>query len=83
MNSDGLAFNWTSIKPVCGGDLTEEYGSISSPGFPGKYPPDRDCYWNINVPPGKRIVLHFISLSIEKHPNCSFDYLEVTLLWKL
>ncbi|OXU20544.1 hypothetical protein TSAR_014165, partial [Trichomalopsis sarcophagae] len=77
VNKEGFAFNWTSIEPVCGGVLNEEYGSISSPGYPGKYPTNRDCYWTINVMPGKRIALHFINLMLEEHPTCGFDYLEV------
>lgn len=76
-NNEGFAFNWTSISPSCGGDITDEYGSISSPGFPGKYPTNRDCYWNIHASPGKRVILHFITLELENHPTCQFDYLEV------
>ena len=64
---------------MCGEDLTAEYGSISSPGFPGKYPTNRDCYWNINVAPGKRIALNFISVMLEEHPTCRYDYLEVNI----
>lgn len=78
VNREGFAFNWTSIQPACGAVLNEEYGSISSPGYPGKYPTNRDCYWNINVLPGKRIALHFINLMLEEHPTCGFDYLEVS-----
>jgi cubilin len=77
INSDGFAFNWTTIEPLCGGEINQEHGSITSPGFPGKYPNNRNCFWNINVSPGKRIVLHFISLRIEEHPTCEFDYIEV------
>ncbi|MPC09286.1 Cubilin [Portunus trituberculatus] len=63
---------------LCGGDLHgNEYGSFKSPGYPGHYPVDRDCYWTITVSPGKRIKFHFPTLQLEHHPNCSFDFLEI------
>lgn len=55
----------------------ESHASISSPGSPGKYPPNRDCWWTVIAPPGRRVQLHFFSLQIEDHTNCSFDFLEV------
>ncbi|KAF9421742.1 hypothetical protein HW555_002423 [Spodoptera exigua] len=73
---DGFALHWTSIKPVCGGEVdATSHGHISSPGSPGPYPPDRDCYWHLTTTLGKRISLHFFALDIESHTNCSFDYL--------
>ncbi|KAI5643882.1 CUB domain-containing protein [Phthorimaea operculella] len=72
--SDGFALHWTSINPVCGGEIDATVnGHISSPGSPGKYPPNRDCYWHITTTYGKRIQLHFYSFDIESHSNCSFD----------
>ena len=62
---------------VCGGDLTAPYGTIMSPGHPGNYPPDRDCYWTVTVAPGLLITFAFGTLNIEQHPDCSFDFLEV------
>lgn len=63
---------------VCGGLVDfETHTSLSSPGWPGKYPSGRDCWWRLEVPAGRRIQLHFFTLQIESHPNCSFDLLEV------
>ncbi|KAG6453574.1 hypothetical protein O3G_MSEX008219 [Manduca sexta] len=74
----GFALHWTSIKPVCGGEVDASvHGQISSPGSPGKYPPNRDCYWHLTTTLGKRIQLHFFGLDIEAHNNCSHDYLEI------
>ncbi|XP_076655704.1 cubilin [Halictus rubicundus] len=78
ISHDGFAFHWDSIEPICGGALTADYGTISSPGSPGRYPPNRDCYWHITVQPSKRIQLHFGQLMIEEHPTCENDYLEIT-----
>ncbi|CAH0628596.1 unnamed protein product [Chrysodeixis includens] len=75
---DGFALHWTSIKPVCGGEVNATtHGHISSPGSPGPYPPNRDCYWHLTTTLGKRISLHFYELDIESHINCSFDYLAI------
>ncbi|XP_066598353.1 cubilin-like [Prorops nasuta] len=73
----GFSFQWTSIEPVCGGDLTGNYGTIRSPGSPGRYPPNRDCYWNIDLRAGSRIQFHFGQLMLEEHPTCANDYVEI------
>ncbi|KAJ8727244.1 hypothetical protein PYW08_015641 [Mythimna loreyi] len=75
---DGFALHWTSITPVCGGEVdATTHGHISSPGSPGPYPPNRDCYWHLTTSLGKRINLHFFALDIETHSNCSFDFLAI------
>ncbi|CAK1578706.1 unnamed protein product [Parnassius mnemosyne] len=75
---DGFALHWTSIDPVCGGEIdASTHGHITSPGSRGKYPPNRDCYWHLTTTFGKRILLHFFELDIESHPNCSFDYVAI------
>ncbi|XP_076146859.1 cubilin [Alosa pseudoharengus] len=77
VNAGGFTVSWESKTPVCGGELTETYGSINSPGYPGNYPPNRDCYWTVNVNPGLLITFAFGTLSIEQHPDCNFDFLEI------
>ncbi|KAJ8727243.1 hypothetical protein PYW08_015640 [Mythimna loreyi] len=75
---DGFALHWTSITPVCGGEVdATTHGHISSPGSPGPYPPNRDCYWHLTTSLGKRINLHFFALDVETHSNCSFDFLAI------
>lgn len=75
---DGFALHWTSTNPICGGEIdASTHGHISSPGSPGKYPPNRDCYWHLTTTLGKRIQLHFFALDIEKHSNCSFDFVAI------
>ncbi|XP_029345465.1 cubilin isoform X2 [Acyrthosiphon pisum] len=77
-NYRGFQLNYTTIQQDCGGTLNiDSHGTLSSPGSPRKYPPNRDCYWTLNASPGKRIQLNFFSLSFEHHINCSFDYLEI------
>ncbi|XP_059051310.1 cubilin-like [Achroia grisella] len=75
---DGFAMHWNSIDPICGGEINATtHGHISSPGSPGKYPPNRDCYWHLTTSFGKKIQLHFFEFDIEAHANCSYDYLAI------
>lgn len=75
---DGFQLEWDTIPPVCGEEIeTNSHGTISSPGSPGNYPMNRDCYWRISAPAGKRIQLNFFLLAIEAHQTCSYDYLAI------
>lgn len=63
---------------ACGGNIVARtHGVISSPGYPGNYPHNRDCVWTVSGSPGQKIGLSFGQLALERHPNCSYDYLEV------
>ncbi|XP_012062648.1 PREDICTED: cubilin [Atta cephalotes] len=75
ISHDGFTFRWKSIEPICGGVLENNYGTITSPGSPGRYPPNRDCFWSIIVAASKRIQFHFGQLMLEQ--NCN-DYVEIT-----
>ncbi|KAM9333329.1 LOW QUALITY PROTEIN: cubilin [Pholidichthys leucotaenia] len=77
INAGGFTITWQAQDPVCGGELMASYGNIKSPGYPGNYPPNRDCYWAVNVDPGLIITFAFGTLSLEHHPDCSFDFLEI------
>lgn len=78
IGKDGFTLHWKSVKPECGGVINATtHGRISSPGSPGSYPPNRDCYWHLITTLGKRISLYFYTFDIEAHPNCSFDYLAI------
>ncbi|XP_063003684.1 cubilin [Elgaria multicarinata webbii] len=76
-NAGRFTVHWESQQPECGGELTDTYGSINSPGYPGNYPPNRDCYWILSTNPGLVITFAFGTLSLEHHDNCSEDYLEI------
>ncbi|XP_040403063.1 cubilin [Cygnus olor] len=73
----GFTVQWESRDPECGGELTGTYGSITSPGYPGNYPVNRDCFWTISTSPGLLITFAFGTLSLEHHENCSYDHLEI------
>ncbi|XP_049633697.1 cubilin [Suncus etruscus] len=76
-NGRGFTVRWETQPPECGDLLTGTYGSIKSPGYPGNYPPGRDCVWNIITPPGMLITFTFGTLSLEHQDDCSKDYLEI------
>ncbi|MEE6466793.1 hypothetical protein FKM82_007054 [Ascaphus truei] len=76
-NAGGFRISWESQQPECGGQLSETHGSVFSPGYPGNYPPSRDCYWTISTDPGLYITFAFGTLSLEHHINCENDYLEI------
>ncbi|XP_050461753.1 cubilin-like [Cataglyphis hispanica] len=75
ISHDGFTLHWNSIDPVCGGTLEDDYGTITSPGSPGRYPPNRDCFWRISVEPSKRIQFHFGQMMLDEH--CDADYVEI------
>ncbi|XP_046880031.1 cubilin [Hypomesus transpacificus] len=77
VSAGGFTVAWESQDPVCGGQLTAPHGNINSPGYPGNYPPGRDCYWMLDVGPGLLITFAFGTLSLENHPDCEYDYLEI------
>ena len=47
------------------------------------YPNDRDCIWTIYADYGKRITFHFATVNIEHHPNCSYDFLKVNMIYAI
>lgn len=61
----------------CQNLLTEESGSLRSPGFPGNYPDSTDCWTLIQVSQGKRVLLFFDSIDMEYGDNCTFDYVRI------
>jgi hypothetical protein len=66
---------------VCGSEIEfSTHGTLSSPGSPGRYPNNRDCYWTLIAPYSRRIQFHFFTMQIEASSNCSKDYLEVCML---
>ncbi|XP_076437271.1 cubilin-like isoform X2 [Babylonia areolata] len=67
-----------SFAPTrCGGILDTPQGVITSPNFPNNYDHNDRCVWKIVAPEGLRIRLQFTNFSMESHPNCRWDYLEL------
>ncbi|XP_053732448.1 discoidin, CUB and LCCL domain-containing protein 2 [Synchiropus splendidus] len=51
-------------------------GTLSSLGYPGTYPNNSVCVWEISVPRGKRIHFRFAELDIEDS-DCQVNYLRL------
>ncbi|KAK9889124.1 hypothetical protein WA026_004393 [Henosepilachna vigintioctopunctata] len=77
LSNSGFELSWNSTTPTCEYVInTTSHGTIQSPGSPGNYPNNRDCYWTLFAPTGKRLLFHFFSFDIGQSVNCSEDYLE-------
>ncbi|XP_041914774.1 bone morphogenetic protein 1-like [Alosa sapidissima] len=62
---------------ACGGLITKLNGSLSSPGWPREYPPNKNCVWQLEAPPQHRITLLFEAFETEGSDVCKYDYVEV------
>ncbi|TKS76486.1 Suppressor of tumorigenicity 14 protein [Collichthys lucidus] len=89
-NFPGFRANYSQIpvtEQKCGGALTADRGSFSSPFFPSNYPPRTTCVWNIEasphvilttVPQEKFLKVQFNKFLLGNDSNqCSRDYVDV------
>ncbi|KAF7210448.1 suppressor of tumorigenicity 14 protein homolog [Nothobranchius furzeri] len=62
----------------CGGQLTADTGSFSSPFFPSNYPPQTLCEWKIQVSTEKFVKIQFNEFSLGTFSeDCSNDFVEI------
>ncbi|XP_041041074.1 uncharacterized protein LOC121276571 isoform X4 [Carcharodon carcharias] len=61
----------------CGGVMRQTKGRFQTPHYPESYPSNMDCTWVIEASAGYLIRLDFISLFIEEHRTCKYDYVVV------
>uniref|UniRef100_A0A3Q1G103 Neuropilin n=1 Tax=Acanthochromis polyacanthus TaxID=80966 RepID=A0A3Q1G103_9TELE len=70
-------YGWALNK--CGGNIeihTADY--LTSPGYPGAYPPSQQCVWVITAPePGQKILINFNPHFDLEDRDCKYDYVEV------
>ncbi|KAF6025881.1 kynB [Bugula neritina] len=64
-----------SPAPSCYGHLHAESGSLASTNYPGLYPNNVCCVWNISVPVGL-ITLDFVDFHLERSRKCMNDVLQ-------
>ncbi|KAI4882584.1 hypothetical protein NFI96_020277 [Prochilodus magdalenae] len=63
---------------TCGGTLTGNSGTLTSPNFPKYYPPLTKCEWNIEVAPNMNVKLLFSKFMMSKgDPLCLKDYVQI------
>ncbi|ELW69712.1 Deleted in malignant brain tumors 1 protein [Tupaia chinensis] len=61
----------------CGGLLTNNSGSFSSPWYPKKYPTNVICAWDIQVDIRAHIKLMFEVVKMENFYGCPYDFIEI------
>ncbi|XP_078719814.1 signal peptide, CUB and EGF-like domain-containing protein 2 isoform X3 [Lampetra fluviatilis] len=67
--------NVTQCKnTLCGGELGEFTGFIESPNYPGDYPSNVECTWNISPPQNRRILIVVPEIFLPIDDECG-DYL--------
>ncbi|XP_036915464.1 deleted in malignant brain tumors 1 protein [Sturnira hondurensis] len=59
----------------CGGFLSQPSGRFSSPFYPGNYPNNAQCVWDIEVQNNDCVTIVFRDMQFEG--NCNYDYIEV------
>ncbi|XP_037996775.1 deleted in malignant brain tumors 1 protein [Motacilla alba alba] len=60
----------------CGGSVTDASGVLQSPNYPGSYPNNADCVWEIQVENNFRVTLTFRDIVMQSG-TCQHDYIEV------
>ncbi|XP_065263663.1 deleted in malignant brain tumors 1 protein-like [Emys orbicularis] len=68
--------NSSNSKYACGGVLQYSSGTFQSPFYPGNYPNNADCVWEIEAVNNYRITLSFRDISTEGG-RCQHDYIEI------
>ncbi|XP_043375310.1 LOW QUALITY PROTEIN: deleted in malignant brain tumors 1 protein [Dermochelys coriacea] len=66
----------TTVKYTCGGVLQYSSGTFQSPFYPGNYPNNADCVWEIEAVSNYLITLSFRDISTEGG-SCQYDYIEI------
>ena len=72
---------------VCYSHLQAASGTITSPGYPAKYPKNLNCLTRITVTPGKRVYLAFSKFPVQSDNalyfgQCRKARLEVSDAWR-
>ncbi|XP_017602355.1 PREDICTED: deleted in malignant brain tumors 1 protein [Corvus brachyrhynchos] len=60
----------------CGGLLSSSSGTLQSPFYPGNYPNNANCVWEIQVKNNFRVILVFADIQMEGG-RCLSDYVEI------
>ncbi|XP_015260854.1 PREDICTED: cubilin-like, partial [Cyprinodon variegatus] len=72
---NGLSFSFQIAN--CSRVYEQEYGYLSSPGWPDIYPHNMDCIIILKAPQNNSISFFFNDFDVESHNSCDFDYLEI------
>lgn len=70
-------FFTTGTRITVSYDIYGNNGTITSPNFPISYPKYIRRLWNITVPSGKQVKLHFISFHLHSSVICKYDFVQI------
>ncbi|OUC43844.1 CUB domain protein, partial [Trichinella nativa] len=73
----GYSITYLVTDQDCGGTIQLASGSITSPNYPGDYPPRVRCRWLISVPRGSWISFHVAHLKMDPTCDDQSDRLEL------
>uniref|UniRef100_A0A8C5MFI6 CUB and zona pellucida-like domain-containing protein 1 n=1 Tax=Leptobrachium leishanense TaxID=445787 RepID=A0A8C5MFI6_9ANUR len=68
---------------TCGGIYNSSTGVLYSPNYPGLYPNNAYCQWEIRVAPGTQVDITFLQLDLEISNNCVYDSVTIYDGWPL
>ncbi|CAH1176432.1 unnamed protein product [Phaedon cochleariae] len=60
----------------CKHEMSNPYGTLTSPNYPEYYPARKDCVWHFTTTPGHRIRISFQFFELEPHQECSYDHVD-------
>ncbi|XP_065408356.1 deleted in malignant brain tumors 1 protein [Chrysemys picta bellii] len=66
----------STAKYTCGGVLQSSSGTFQSPFYPGNYPNNADCVWEIEAVSNYRVTLSFSDI-VTEGGTCQYDYIEI------
>ena len=68
------------LSEICGKNITEPSGTLTSPYYPNDYPDNINCVWRIEVQDGLTgVVLTATHFSVEYQDICYWDWLTVRI----
>uniref|UniRef100_A0A8C3F4L8 Scavenger receptor cysteine-rich domain-containing protein DMBT1 n=1 Tax=Chrysemys picta bellii TaxID=8478 RepID=A0A8C3F4L8_CHRPI len=67
---------YSAAKYTCGGVLQSSSGTFQSPFYPGNYPNNADCVWEIEAVSNYRVTLSFSDI-VTEGGTCQYDYIEI------
>lgn len=63
-------FTRARLDRQCGGEMGEFMGYIESPNYPGNYPANVECIWNINPPSKRKILIVVPEIFLPSEDEC-------------
>lgn len=65
-----ICFVCVRLDRQCGGEMGEFMGYIESPNYPGNYPANVECIWNINPPSKRKILIVVPEIFLPSEDEC-------------